>query len=102
MSASSQPTGEPRPAPSGVVTVTRSGGFAGIRQTGELTLGDDPRTPEVESLLDRIDLGSVAPHVPQPDRFVYTFNLGGQEVVVGEQDLTPDLHQLATVLLTPR
>jgi hypothetical protein len=102
VSASSQPTGEPRPAPSGVVTVTRSGGFAGIRQTGELTLGDDPRTPEVESLLDRIDLGAVAPHVPQPDRFVYTFNLGGQEVVVGEQDLTPDLHQLATVLLTPR
>jgi hypothetical protein len=87
---------------SGVVTVTRSGGFAGIRQTGELTLGDDPRTPEVESLLDRIDLAAVGPHVPQPDRFVYTFNLGGQEVVVGEQDLTPDLHQLATVLLTPR
>jgi Thermolysin metallopeptidase, alpha-helical domain/Thermolysin metallopeptidase, catalytic domain len=94
------------PAPSGsagagTVRVTRSGGFAGIRQTGELTLGDDPRTPEVESLLGRIDVAMVAPPMPAPDRFVYTFDLGGQEVIVGEQDLTPDLHQLAQVLLTP-
>src|SRR3954452_2035561 len=88
--------------PSGVVTVTRSGGFAGIRQTGELTLGEDPRTLEVQSLLDRIDLDAVMPTEPQPDRFVYTFNLGGQEVVVGEQDLTPDLNELATFLLGPR
>jgi Zn-dependent metalloprotease len=88
--------------PSGIVTVTRSGGFAGIRQSGELTLGEDPRTPEVQSLLDRIDLDAVMPTEPQPDRFVYTFNLGGQEVVVGEQDLTPDLNELATFLLGPR
>src|SRR3954453_11469115 len=88
--------------PSGVVTVTRSGGFAGIRQSGELTLGEDPRTPEVQSLLDRIDLDAVMPTEPQPDRFVYTFNLGGQEVVVGERDLTPDLNELATFLLGPR
>ena len=86
----------------GVVTVTRSGGFAGIRQSGELTLGEDPRTPEVQSLLGRIDFSSVTSTSPQPDRFVYIFNLGGQEVVVGEQDLTPDLNELATVLLGPR
>ena len=88
--------------PSGLVTVTRSGGFAGIRQSGELTLGEDPRTPAVQSLLDRIDFDAVMPTAPQPDRFVYTFNLGGQEVVVAEQDLTPDLNELATVLLGPR
>src|SRR3954451_9745032 len=86
-------------APSPVVAVTRSGGFAGIRQSGELTLGDDPRTPEVESLLSRIDLRSVAPTPPQPDRFVYTFHVQGEQVVVGEQDLTPDLHQLARLIL---
>jgi hypothetical protein len=83
-----------------VVAVTRSGGFAGIRQTGELTLGDDPRTPEVESLLDRIDLRSVAPATPpQPDRYVFTFHVRGEQVVLGEADLTPDLRQLATLLL---
>jgi hypothetical protein len=83
------------------VAVTRSGGFAGIRQSGELTLGDDPRTPEVESLLSRIDLRSVAPSPPQPDRFVYTFDVSGDQIVVGEQDLTPDLHQLAHLILPP-
>jgi hypothetical protein len=62
-------------------------------------LGEDPRTPEVQSLLGRIDLGSVAAPEPQPDRFVYTFSVHGQEVVVAEQDLTPDLHQLARLLL---
>jgi Thermolysin metallopeptidase, alpha-helical domain/Thermolysin metallopeptidase, catalytic domain len=87
------------PVPGGVVAVTRSGGFAGIRQTGEVILGEDPRTPEVQSLLGRIDLGSVAAPEPQPDRFVYTFSVHGREVVVAEQDLTPDLHQLARLLL---
>jgi hypothetical protein len=81
------------------VKVTRSGGFAGIVQTGELALGDDPRTPEVESLLGRIDFAAVAAHQPQPDRFVFTFDVDGRQTVVGEQDLTSDQQQLATLLL---
>ncbi|QWZ08147.1 M4 family metallopeptidase [Nocardioides panacis] len=89
----------PVPAGERRVAVVRSGGFAGVRQAGELTLGDDPRTPEVESLLGRIDLQGLAPHRPQPDRFVYSFEVDGERVVVGEQDLTPDLDQLARILL---
>ena len=95
--APASPTGAP--APAGRVLVSRSGGFAGTVRSGELVLGDDPRTPEVESLISRIDLGSVAGSVPQPDRFVYTFHVHGQEVTVGEHDLTPDLQQLARLLL---
>jgi len=89
----------PTPAPAGRVAVTRSGGVAGIRRSGELTLGDDPRTPEVESLIGRIDFGAVAGSSPAPDRFVYTFHVQGEEVVVGEPDLTPDLAQLARIVL---
>jgi hypothetical protein len=81
------------------VTVTRSGGFAGIRRSGEVVLGDDPRTPEVESLLGRIDFGGVGPHRPQPDRFVFTFTVDGRDTVVGEQDLTAELRQLADLVL---
>ena len=81
------------------VAVTRTGGFAGIRKHAELTLGDDPRTSEVESLLGRIDLAALPSHEPQPDRFVYTFHVAGKEAVVGEQDLTPELHQLSRLLL---
>ena len=83
----------------GKVSVTRTGGFAGIRKHAELTLGEDPRTPEVRSLLERIDLSAVSAHDPKPDRFVYTFNVAGKEAVVGEQDLTPELHQLSRLLL---
>jgi hypothetical protein len=81
------------------VRVTRSGGFAGLQLSGEVVLGDDPRTAEVESLLGRIDFAAVAAHTPQPDRFVYTFDVEGRQTVVGEQDLGSDLHQLARLLL---
>jgi Zn-dependent metalloprotease len=91
-------TSAPAPA-AAVVAVTRTGGVAGFRQSGELALGDDPRTPEVETLLDRIDLRGVTAGRPQPDRFVYTFQVGGEQVTVGEQDLTPELHRLANLLL---
>ena len=53
----------------------------------------------MESLLGRIDFAAVAAHQPQPDRFVYTFDVDGRQTVVGEQDLDPDLHQLANLLL---
>jgi Zn-dependent metalloprotease len=92
------PSGPPVPV-TGRVAVTRTGGFAGVRQSGELTLGADPRTDEVSSLLHRIDLRDVTPSRPQPDRFVYTFDVDGQQVVVGEQDLTDDLGRLARLLL---
>ena len=81
------------------VAVSRSGGFAGIRRNGSVVLGDDPRTAEVESLLGRIDFAASPPLRPLPDRFVFTFTVDGREPVVGEQDLTPELQQLARLLL---
>ena len=90
---------EPVPSQDEVVVVTRSGGFAGVRQQAQLRLGDDPRTPEVEHLLGRVDLARVAASRPQPDRFVYEFRVRGAHAIVNEQDLTPELEQLARLLL---
>lgn len=81
------------------VAVRRSGGFAGTTVSGELQLGDDPRTPEVEELLHRIDPGRLGSEHAQPDRFVYRFWLCGREVTVGEQALTPELSRLVHLLL---
>ena len=53
----------------------------------------------MSSLLQQIDLRAVTTSPPQPDRFVYTFDVDGQRVVVGEQDLTDDLGRLARLLL---
>ena len=84
-----------------VVRVARSGGFAGLTVRGELDLdSSDPRAPEVQRLVERVDLAAVAVGVPQPDRFVYRFELCGDGPLdVPEQDLTPDLSDLAGLVL---
>jgi len=95
--------GAPRPAPPAdtVVRVARSGGFAGLTVRGELDLAStDPRVPEVQLLVDRVDLAAVAVGAPQPDRFVFRFELCGDGPLdVPEQDLTPDLSDLAGLVL---
>jgi hypothetical protein len=83
----------------GVVVVTRSGGIVGRVQQAEVRLGEDARSADVERLLSRIDLTSMTASRPQPDRYVYTFEFGDRQVVLGEQDLTPDLAELAHLLL---
>jgi hypothetical protein len=105
-SATPSPRSTPSPPadPAGVpdddrVIVRRTGGFAGIERRGEVRLGDDPRTPEVEQLLAHIDLRAVVATEPQPDRFVYSFRLRGQQVTLAEQSLTPELEQLARLVL---
>jgi hypothetical protein len=82
-----------------VVAVRRSGGVAGITRSGELRLGDDPRTPEVEQLLSRVDLEHLETGSTEPDRFVYSFWLTGRRLTVSEQGLTPELSRLAHLLL---
>jgi hypothetical protein len=92
--------GAPRPTGADdLVSVSRTGGFAGLKLYGEVRLGPDPRTGEVEQLLGRIDFGRVRGGTPQPDRFVYAFSVHGREVVVPEQHLTPELARLATLVL---
>ncbi len=82
------------------VSVRRSGGFAGLRATGDLDLDtDDPRVPEVAGLVGRVDLAAVRAGDPHPDRFVYDFDLCGSCATVPEQHLTDDLRRLAELLL---
>ncbi len=88
------------PAPTSQVSVARSGGYAGTRREATVDLdSDDPRAPEVRDLLGRIDLRQVAPGRPAPDRFVYRFRSGDDEVEVHEEQLTPELQQLARIVL---
>jgi hypothetical protein len=82
------------------VAVRRSGGFGGLRVGGEVDHdGDDPRAAEVADLLGRLDLRAVAASDPQPDRFVYDFDLCGECVTVPEQRLTGDLRRLVDLVL---
>lgn len=85
------------------VAVRRTGGFAGLRVTGELDLdSDDPRVPEAASLVERVDLRAVGGDGPyQPDRFLYAFDVCGDCATVPEQHLTDDLRRLADLVLEP-
>ncbi len=86
--------------PAQTVAVRRTGGFAGLVREGEVDLGsDDPRAPEVASLVERIDFRAVATPPPQPDRFVYSFRCGPDGCQVPETHLTSELRRLATIVL---
>ncbi|GAA1543640.1 hypothetical protein GCM10009678_27930 [Actinomadura kijaniata] len=73
------------------VTVTRSGGFAGIERRGE---SDSERDPLLSRLVDRVDLGSVPPPGRIPDQFLYEIDIDGAHTVVGEAQLSGPLREL--------
>jgi hypothetical protein len=81
------------------IAVRRSGGYAGVTRSGELDLDADPQGPEVRQLLIQADLDRLTTSDPVPDRFIYTVALGDWELVVPEQDLTPELHRVVRIVL---
>jgi Thermolysin metallopeptidase, alpha-helical domain/Thermolysin metallopeptidase, catalytic domain len=100
----SGPRSEPAASPTSpeaatVVAVQRRGGFAGLVREGRLDLQNDPHAEEVRDLLRHVDLHSISPTEPKPDRFIYTVEFGHVRVNVGEQDLTPELNRVVQIVL---
>ncbi len=87
------------PANRDVVSVHRSGGFAGRTVSGQLSCDDRECGAEVRALLARIDPNAIVRASAQPDRFVYVFGLPDGEVTVHEHQLTDDLSRLAHLVL---
>ena len=83
---------------SGVVRVRRTGGIAGMTVEGELDLSANPAGDEVAQLLAHANLMDTT-STPQPDRFVYHLRVGGREVSIAEQDLSPDLARVVALVL---
>jgi hypothetical protein len=90
-----------------MVTVRRTGGFAGVARAGELDLDapDDARAAEVATLLESIDVESTladegtAPGERRPDGFHYEFDLCGERCAIAEHQLSPQLRRIATLVL---
>lgn len=88
------------PAPDGVVSVRRTGGFAGLVREEVVDLaGDDPRAPELRGLLARRPLPGAVEGAPYPDGYVYTVRVDGDEATVPEQALTGDLARIVHLVL---
>lgn len=82
-----------------MVRVRRSGGFAGRTIAGQVDLDADERGGEVRALVRRVDFAAVSKATPQPDRFIYVFEIADREVTVHEQQMTDDLRRLAGLVL---
>jgi hypothetical protein len=83
-----------------IITVVRSGGFAGLVTERTLDTAGAADREAVEERVRRIDLAGVPANQPQPDRYVYRIQVGGeQETRVAEQDLSGDLAWLVDRVL---
>ncbi len=77
-----------------IVTVTRSGGFAGLMAHGELDTSAEPDADRLEAAVHALDPASLGSGRPQPDRYVYRLEVRATpeadpttHLTVAEQDL---------------
>ena len=82
-----------------IVTVTRTGGFAGLSRTGELDTAAVPDGDRVEQAVRALDTARIPDNQPQPDRYRYRLQAGETELTVAEQDLDPELAWLVNRVL---
>src|SRR3954454_12977338 len=54
-----------------IVTVTRSGGFAGLTKHAELDTSDQPDAAKLEDAVRALGAKDLGSGRPQPDRYVY-------------------------------
>jgi len=80
-----------------ILTVVRSGGFAGLVTRGQLDTDTAEDGGRVEEAVRRLDPGQVGTGRPQPDRYVYSLQVrpapesDPTEITVAEQDLDGEL-----------
>jgi hypothetical protein len=76
------------------VSVTRSGGFAGVSRTWAVTIDEQPDPDGWNSLLDRLPWSEGVSSAPQPDRYVYEIRYSRRRVTLPEQQLTGPWREL--------
>jgi hypothetical protein len=88
------------------VTVTRTGGFGGLRLQRSVDTSGRPDAAEWEELVRTSGVTSGSAPLPgrgsgagQPDRFTYKIDVDGREVTVAEHELTGPLHTLVQRVL---
>ncbi|WP_405058929.1 hypothetical protein OG474_40225 [Kribbella sp. NBC_01505] len=76
-----------------IVTVTRSGGFAGLVAQGELDTSSAPDSEQLEAAVQALGTAELGSGRPQPDRYVYRLEVratpdgAATHHTVAEQDL---------------
>jgi hypothetical protein len=76
------------------VTVTRSGGFAGLSVAWTVRIEEQPDEDQWRELLDRLPWGGSGPASDEPDRYVYRVRFARHEAVIPEKALTGPWREL--------
>ena len=69
------------------VSVTRSGGIAGLSRTWAITVDDQPDRDEWMSLIASLPWQNRERTAPQPDRYVYLIRCSRRRISLPEQKL---------------
>jgi hypothetical protein len=76
------------------VTVTRSGGIAGLRRTWAVVTDEQPDSAAWQELIRRLPWDDRPRSAPQPDRYVYEIRCPPRRVTLPEQQLTGPWREL--------
>jgi hypothetical protein len=82
------------------ITVTRTGGFGGLKVERSVDTDGRADAAEWEELVKTAGFDALPASPPQPDRFTYRIDVDGRTVTVGERDLTGPLHTLVQRVLS--
>ena len=82
-----------------IVSVTRSGGFAGLTKQGELDTSSQPDADRLEAAVRELEAKDLGTGRPRPDRYVYRLEVRDAAAdvtqhTVAEQDVDAN-HSLA-------
>lgn len=80
------------------ISVTRSGGFAGITRRAEVDTEGRPDADDWHRMVDQADLTDRGPE-GRPDRYVYRIEVDGRTAQVGEADLDEPTRALVDSVL---
>lgn len=69
------------------ITVVRSGGFAGISRTWQVSLVSAAELDAWDPLLRELPWNQRLPAPPAPDRFVYRIRVSRRRIILTEQQL---------------
>jgi len=69
------------------ITVTRTGGFAGLTSTWSIVVDDQPDSDSWRDLVESLPWHDRPRSAPQPDRYLYRIQCSRRRVTVPEQAL---------------
>jgi len=76
------------------VSVTRSGGMAGLKRTWVVSVEEQPDPESWNELLSRVPWNDGPATAPQPDRYIYEIRFSRRTVILPEQQLTGPWREL--------